>query len=81
MKKVFCVNSNSLFYINKIDKRIVRLSKVNGLFDVDVAEIKHSPDLNLTIIAYENCNIDLIKNELTTNISDIKRKEIIGKKK
>ena len=79
-EKVFCVNSNSLFYINKIDKRIVRLSKVNGLFDVDVAEIKHSQDLNLTIIAYENCNIDLIKNELITNISDIKRKEIVGEK-
>ena len=35
---------------------------------------------NTIIITYENCNIDLIKNSGIINLSDIKRKEITGKK-
>ena len=34
----------------------------------------------MIIITYENCNIDLIKNNQIINISDIKRKEITGLK-
>ena len=80
-EKVYCVASGGLFFVNKEDNTINRMSKVQGLSDVSIKQIAHSNELNITIIVYENCNIDIIKNNQIFNISDIKRKEIIGIKK
>ena len=78
--KIYCVASGSLFYINKSDNTINRLSKTTGLSDIGVKKIGHSKELNVTIIIYENCNIDILRNEEIINIPDIKRKDIAGAK-
>ena len=78
--KIYCVTSGGLFYVNKEDNAINRLSKVTGLSDVGVKHVAYSEELKITVITYENCNIDIIKNNQIINISDIKRKEIIGNK-
>ena len=78
--KIYCVTNGGLFYINKEDNTINRMSKVTGLSDVGVKQVAYSIELEITVITYENCNIDLIKNNQIINISDIKRKEIIGNK-
>jgi len=78
--KIYCVTNGGLFYINKEDNTINRMSKVTGLSDVEVKHVAYSEELKITVITYENCNIDLIKNNTIVNISDIKRKEIIGNK-
>ncbi len=78
--KIYCVSSGGLFYLNKDDNTLNRLSKINGLSDVNIKKTAYCKDLNITIIAYENCNIDLIKSAQIINISDIKRKEITGVK-
>ena len=78
--RIYCVTSGSLFYLDKIDNTISRMSKVTGLSDVGVKQVAYSEELKITIITYEDCNIDLIKNNQIINISDIKRKEITGLK-
>ena len=78
--RIYCVTSGGLFYLNKEDNTINRMSKVTGLSDVGVKQVAYSEELKITIITYENCNIDLIKNNQIINISDIKRKEITGLK-
>ncbi|MFQ3332194.1 MAG: hypothetical protein ACI84S_000879 [Thalassomonas sp.] len=78
--KIYCVTNGGLFYINKDDNTINRMSKVTGLSDVGIKRIAYDIDSESTIITYENCNIDLLKNNRIINISDIKRKEIIGSK-
>ena len=78
--KIYCVTSGGLFYIDKEDNTINRMSKVTGLSDVIIKQVAYSEELSTTIITYENCNIDLIKNNQIVNISDIKRKEITGLK-
>ena len=78
--KIYCVTNGSLFYINKDDNTINRLSKVTGLSDIGIKHVAYSEALKITVITYENCNIDLIKNNQIINISDIKRKEIAGLK-
>ena len=78
--KIYCVTNGGLFYVNKEDNTINRMSKVNGLSDVGVKQVAYSKTLKITIITYENCNIDVIKNNKIINISDIKRKEITGVK-
>lgn len=79
--KIYCVASGGLFYVNKEDETINRLSKVTGLSDINVKQVAYSSELKTTIITYDNCNIDLLKNNQITNISDIKRKELPGVKK
>ena len=78
--KIYCVTNGGLFYINKTDNTINRISKVTGLSDVGIKHVDYSETLKTTVITYENCNIDLIKNNQIINISDIKRKEITGLK-
>ena len=78
--KIYCVTSNGLFYLQKSDNSIKRMSKITGLSEFDVKQIQHSSELDITIITYKNCNVDLIKNNQVINISDIKRKEITGVK-
>ena len=78
--KIYCVANGGLFYIEKTEETINRLSKVTGLSDVGVKQVAHCYELNITIITYENCNIDLLKNNQTINISDIKRKDFAGVK-
>ena len=78
--RIYCVTNGGLFYINKKDNTINRMSKVTGLSDVGVKHVAYSEELKITVIIYENCNIDLLKNNTIINISDIKRKEIIGNK-
>jgi hypothetical protein len=78
--KIYCVTNGGLFYINKDDNTINRMSKVTRLSDVGIKQVAYSKELEITIIAYENCNIDLIKNNKIINISEIKRKDITGLK-
>ncbi len=76
--KIYCVANGGLFYINKNDETINRLSKITGLSDVGIKQVAYSYELDIVIITYKNCNVDLLKNNHIINISDIKRKEITG---
>lgn len=78
--KIYCVASKGLFYINKEDFSINRLSKINGLSDLEIKYVAFANEEDITIVVYRNCNIDLIKDGQIVNISDIKRKEITGVK-
>jgi len=78
--KIYCITESGLFYFNKEDQTINRMSKVNGLSDTEVAKVAYQPPSKALLIAYKNCNIDLIKNGQIINISDIKQKPILGEK-
>ena len=78
--KIYCATPYSLFYFQKTDNSIEKLSKVNGLSDVGISKIVVDPSSNTLIIAYKNTNVDLIKENKIINISDIKRKQILGNK-
>ena len=67
--KIYCVTKGGLFYVNKEDNTVNRMSKVTGLSDVGVKQVGYSKELEIIIITYENCNIDLIKKNQIINIS------------
>ena len=69
-EKIYCVASGGLYYVSKEDMTINRLSKVTGLSDVGIKQVAYSETLDITVITYENCNIDLLKNNHIVNISD-----------
>lgn len=77
---IFCATEYSLFYLEKSENSIQRLTKVNGLSDIGISTIAYNEDYQTLLIAYTNANIDLVKGNTIINISDIKRKPILGNK-
>jgi hypothetical protein len=77
---IYAATPFSLFYLNTTDNSVNRLNKINGLSDVGVSHIKFHTELKTLVIAYTNGNIDLLKNGKIINLSDIKRKPILGNK-
>ena len=69
------------FTVDNTDMSIQILSKVNELNDIGINEIRYNPAFNLTMLGYENGNIDIIKDNVVTNLNDIERKPIVGSKK
>ena len=78
---IYCATSSGLYHYNKSSYMIHRHSKISGLSDVGVNVMAHDQLNEIIIIAYNNTNIDLIKNEEIINIPDIKTKQILGEKK
>lgn len=78
--KIYCASPYALFYYDRADNSINRMSMVNGLSDVEISTIRYSATYKTLMVAYVNANIDLITESGIINISDIKRKNIFGKK-
>jgi hypothetical protein len=77
---VYCATPFSVFYYDKSDQSVNRLTKVNGLSDVNISTIRYNNQYKVLVIAYTNANIDLVYEDGIINISDIKRKPIFGNK-
>ena len=77
---MYCATENGLFYYNKQDYTVNRLSKINGLSDIGITNLDYDKENKIIIITYKNTNIDLIKDGVIINISDIKEKKIFGEK-
>lgn len=77
---VYCLTTSGIFNFRKSDNSMTRLSKVNGLSDIEGVVVNFNPYNNKFLIAYKNSNIDIIETGQIINISDIKRKAIIGNK-
>ncbi len=79
-QKIYAATPYSLFYYDQGDNSLNRLNKINGLSDVGISQIAYLDELKTLVIAYTNANIDLIKDGEIINLSDIKRKPILGNK-
>jgi len=77
---VYCSTPYSLFYLDKAENSVHRMTKVNGLSDIGISKISYNEAYETLVIAYTNANIDLVKGNTIVNISDIKRKPILGNK-
>ncbi len=79
--KVYCATPYCIFYFNKDDNSMNRLSNINGLSDFGISTIKYSSKFKVLLVAYTNSNIDIIDNNSDIiNFSDLKRKQILGNK-
>jgi hypothetical protein len=77
---VYCAAGPGLIVFRKKDSSLEKLSKANGLSDVDISRIKWSDENKLLIVGYSNGNLDLIKENRIINLSDILRSSIPGTK-
>ncbi|MCF8303969.1 MAG: T9SS type A sorting domain-containing protein [Bacteroidales bacterium] len=79
-EKIYAATPYSLFYYNKSDNSVQRLTKISGLSDVGISTIRYNEYNESILIAYSNTNLDVIKGNTIINISDIERKSILGNK-
>ncbi|MDP3927435.1 MAG: hypothetical protein Q8R57_00280, partial [Bacteroidota bacterium] len=80
--KVYCGSNSGLFTYDVEDGSIERLSRISGLSDVEVKIIKHNVAKNISVVIYQNTNIDLIDHSSNRiyNVPDVFMKSIIGAK-
>jgi hypothetical protein len=79
--KIYAASENSFIVFNKDDNSVKSLSKIDGLNDAGVSRLKYHAATSTLIIGYTNGNIDLITEDVVTNLNDIKRSSIVGSKR
>lgn len=78
--KVYCASELTFYSVDLTDGSMQPFTKVNGLSDVKTTLLAFDKSHELLLVCYYNSNIDIIKDGVVTNISDIKRKAIVGDK-
>lgn len=83
---VYAATNNGLMLVDKTslyDEQPTRSNwtKVDGLSDIDITKIQYSATNQALIIAYDNGNLDIIKEGKLYNLRDIRDKQITGSKK
>lgn len=79
--RVYAASSSALFYFDREDGTTNRMTKTTQLNDVGVSTFAYDPTSHYLVVAYSNANIDIIKDDKVTNLSDIKRNNIGGDKR
>ncbi len=77
--KIYCATGGGLLFYDLEDNSINKFSGISQLSDFGIKTIAYSTENNVLVVAYNNCNIDLIYDDKVQNLSDIKRKQIAGK--
>lgn len=78
---VYVSNGQGLAKYNLDDNSIEKFTKIDGLSDVGAKLLRKCEANDNLIVIYSNSNIDVIKpNGTIINVSDVKRKNIIGNK-
>ncbi|MFP4289509.1 MAG: two-component regulator propeller domain-containing protein [Bacteroidales bacterium] len=79
--KIYAATPYGLLQYDKEFNSIEKIDKVGGLSDFGVNVIRYSHQEDLLMIGYENGNIDVLKNNQISSVSDIFQSGIIGSKK
>lgn len=78
---VYAACNSGLFYVDKSDNDIGTFSKVDGLSGTSVSRIHYDADSRYLAVAYDDGNLDFIRDDRITNVSDIKDKSITSSKR
>ncbi len=79
-QNVYAASASGLYIINKNDKSVTSVTKLNGLTETGITHIDYNSSTNTLLIAYDNGQIDLLKNNKMSSIPDIKLSEILNSK-
>lgn len=76
---IICVTEFNVFKYNLITKESKLMSRSNYLSDVNISSSDYKNQK--LIISYDNCNIDIIQENVVYNVPDVKNSQILGEKK
>jgi hypothetical protein len=79
--KIYGATTTSIFWYNTSSGEIGKLSRVQGLNDIDIRSIEYSEQHQVLAVGYENGNIDFVFKDRILNMSEIKDKAMQGGKR
>ncbi|ELR72655.1 Putative surface antigen [Fulvivirga imtechensis AK7] len=65
---IYASSENGLYYFDKEDNSIAKISKIDGLQGEDISSLYYSNDHDLLLIGYNSGNLDIIKGQEIINI-------------
>ena len=80
-ERIYSISETGVFYYDKEDASVQRLSAVQGLYDVNITAIGGSPDKSTILLGYEDGAIDIIIGNKVITKLDITRGSVIGEKR
>lgn len=77
---VYAASNSSIMCYHKSDESLTTLSTVEGLSENSPTSIYYDAASRYLVVAYQNANLDFIKDDCLKNVADIKNKSITGDK-
>ncbi len=77
---VYAAGESGILCVNKADKSISTLTKIEGLSETSISKIYYINATQTLVVAYTNANLDFIRDNKLINVSDIKNKQMVGSK-
>ena len=78
---VYAASEKSIFRYHKSDGSIELYTTINRLSDVGISALEYSADKEVLFVGYANGNLDMVYAQETINLSDFKRKSLLGDKR
>lgn len=73
---IFVGTATAPFSLDKTEKSVQTFTRADGFSDLNIRYTAYSWEHGMTLIAYDNANLDVLQNGRITNFSDIKRTNI-----
>lgn len=77
--RVFCGSDVGVFFYDLKSGELDKLTKTNGLSDLDVTALAYIDGLSLLVVGYRNGNVDLVYPSRVVNMPDIMNKAVGGR--
>ncbi|WP_181304668.1 two-component regulator propeller domain-containing protein [Rufibacter sp. XAAS-G3-1] len=77
---VYCATEDGFFRYLKEDHTLQKLSRTNGFSDVNLNTLNYDSVSATLVVAYENTNLDLLKDGKVHNLTELVRKPMTGAK-
>ncbi|XOV92320.1 MAG: hypothetical protein ACFHWX_19210 [Bacteroidota bacterium] len=74
--KIFCAADNGFFYYDLEDNSLNKVTKINGLSDVDISALSYNQEADLLVIGYSSGGVDLVKEDGIVTINDFKNSNL-----
>src|SRR5690606_16641370 len=79
--KIFCSTGHSVFYYDKADGSLNKLTRQDGLSDLSVTAMGFDSRLGIMVLGSSLGNIDLVVNNQISQIDDIAKSSVAGSKR
>ncbi len=80
-ENVFAANESGVLVFNREDKTLSTYNKLNGLSSTGITSLKYDKQNDQLLVAYEDGDLDVIKENTITNFNRLKNARVMGSKK
>ncbi len=79
--KIYVGAKSGLFIYDNSDNSVTSFSKLDGLSELNISALAYDNNLNMLVVGYNNGNVDIILENIVSNIPYIYMSSIVGSKK